>query len=893
MPADDPPRTHRSSDPPFPESAIATLTIMARPGGIPPSGSPSGTPSGTPEAPARPDVAGQTATTETGAPPAAAAPRATIALPDRYEDVRQLGSGAFGEVRLVLDRRLERRVAMKILRADGARAYAPELRARFLAEIKLTAGLHHPGIVPVHDYGELPDGRLWFTMAQVRGRTLRAVLEDAFPTGESPAPPQAIAGQGGGGAGGGGGGMSSVARRRLLDVFARVCDAVAYAHSRGVIHRDLKPDNIMVGDFGRVLVMDWGIARRLDAAPESREADASELAEPSPDGLTRAGDILGTPAYMAPEQARGDVGSHGPATDVFALGAILYQVLSGRPPRTGGVAGVWQAMEETPLPLQAADAPPELSAICARAMAQEPAHRYADAGALAADIEAFLGGAQRRERALADLAAAAARLPENAALRAQAEALQAEAKQALDLVQPNDPVEAKLPGWEREDEAERLAREATLGETQWEQEVHGALAIDPELPEAHAALADHYRERLVEAERARRAADAGRFEVLLQAHDRGRHAAFLSGMGALTLVTDPAGARVTLHRYGTFQRRLVPELVGEIGPTPIVDRELPRGSYLLRVAAPGRAEVAYPVLVERAERWDGCPPGSADPYAIPLPRADEIAPDEVYVPAGWCWTGGDPDAPDSLPSRRVWIDGFVIGRFPVTNEAYLAFLNDLVAAGREEEALAACPRANLGMVAGANEQLAYDRGPDGRFGLNPTKGGEIWTPRGPAVLMSWRSAVAYTRWLAARTGLPYRLPNELEREKAARGVDGRLYPWGNHFDRTWTRVMGSQTGAPSRVDVDEYPVDESPHGLRGGAGNSRDWCGNLWTRRGPAVEGGRLHLEPAPDDGDAYRAARGGAWSAVENHCRVAGRFVGRPDHRTATAGIRVARAYP
>jgi serine/threonine-protein kinase len=803
-------------------------------------------------------------------------------LPDRYEDLCLLGRGGFGEVRRVHDRKLGRVVAMKLLRPDIHRA--PRQRARFLAEIMFTARLNHPGVIAIYDCGELADGHLWFTMPEVRGKTLDAAVEEAFaPAGGRGAP---------------------VARRRLLDVFARVCDAVAYAHRHGVIHRDLKPANVMIGDFGRVTVMDWGIARRVRrTGPDSTDPpgldDADPIPdpasdEPSADGLTRHGDVVGTPAYMPPEQARGELHRHGPAADVYALGAMLYHLLAGRPPYQGASYDVLkQVVSGPPRALLEDEAPAELAAICARAMAREPEDRYADAAELAVEVEAFLSGTRRRELALEKLADALARGPAIAELRARAARLRADAAVLLSPVRPFDPVEAKRPGWALEDEAAELDREAALGEAGWIQGVHGALAVDPTLPEAHAALADHYREKLAEAERGRRQEDAARAEVLLRAHDRSRHAAFLSGKGALTLVTDPPGARVTLERYALRERRLVPEPAGDLGPTPIVDLPLDKGSYRLRVAAPGRAEVLYPVLVERGERWDGCPPGSAAPYAIPLPPAGEIGADEVYVPAGWAWTGGDPDAPDSLPAARVWIDGFVIGRFPVTNEEYLAFLNDLLAAGREAEALAACPRASLGMLAAADETLAYERGPDGRFLLVRQSGGEIWTPRGPAVLMSWRGATAYARWLAARTGRPYRLPNELEREKAARGVDRRLYPWGNWFDATWARALNSQAHEPSRVDVDAYPLDESPFGLRGGAGNSRDWCDNLWTLGGPAREGGRLRLEPAPDDGDAYRSARGGAWSSVENHCRAAARFVGRPDKRAPTAGVRVARSYP
>jgi serine/threonine-protein kinase len=798
------------------------------------------------------------------------APRpSTPSLPDRYADIRQLGSGGFAEVRLVFDRKLERPVAMKILRPDVDRG---PMRARFLAEIKLTAVLHHPGIVAVHDFGELPDGRLWFTMAEVRGRTLRAVIEQAFASSGAHA-----------------------GRRRLLDVFARVCEAVAFAHSRGVIHRDLKPDNIMVGDFGRVLVMDWGIARRIGAQPDGADGPpVPDSGERRAEGLTEHGAVLGTPAYMPPEQARGDVGKLGPTADVYALGAILYHVLSGRPPYSGAAMEALFAVLSGPPPrLGPAEAPADLIAICERAMARDPRDRHADAGELAAAITSFLDGAQRRERALVALGKAMSIAPEIARLRERAEALRAEGKQLLDPLRPFDPVDAKLPGWEREDEAEQVEREAALRETRWSQEVHGALAIDPDLPEAHAALADYYREKLVEAERAHRNADATRFEVLLRAHDRGRHAAFLSGNGALTLMTDPPGASVSLHRYVPFQRRLVPELVGEIGPTPIVDLALPHGSYLLRISAPARIPVAYPVLIERGERWDGRPPGGEDPHPIPLPAIGELDDDEVYVPAGWAWTGGDPEAPDSLPRRLMWIDGFVVGRFPVTNEQYLAFLNDLVASGREAEALAACPRPNRGTVEGADEQLSYDRCPDGRFRLKVRDLAEMWTPHGPAVLMSWHAAMAYARWLAARTGRAYRLIHEMEREKAVRGVDGRVYPWGDNFDPTWACMASSHAGGTARVDVHAYPLDESPYGMRGGAGNTRDYCVNLWTSRGPELRDGRLVIDVAPTGSEDYRAVRGGAWSSVENHCRAAGRFVVHPDKGRSTLGLRVARPYP
>ncbi len=803
-----------------------------------------------------------------------------IRLPERYQDLCLLGRGGFGEVRRVYDRKLTRVVAMKLLRPYVRDA--PRQRARFLAEIKLTAGLNHPGVIVILDYGELEGDNLWFTMPEVHGRTLRVVLDEVFAT-RAGHPLDAGA---------------HVQRRRLIDLFARVCEATAYAHSRGVIHRDLKPENVMVGDFGRVTVMDWGLARRVGPGgldPEEQLHDARFPSDaPSFEGLTQQGDVFGTPAYMPPEQARGDIHRHGPSTDVYALGAILYHLLTGRKPYEGDALQVRdQVLLGAPTPLLEADAPPELAAICARAMAREPEDRYADAGELAVEIEAFLSGARRRERALEKLDEALSRGPSIAKLRARAAKLRVDAKVLLSPFKPFDPVQAKLPGWALQDEAERLDREAALGEIGWIQGVHGALALDPELPEAHAALADHYRDKLAEAERARRHEDAARSEVPLRAHDRGRHAAFLSGKGALTVATDPVGARVLLERYLLRERRLTLEPAGDLGSTPITDVPLEKGSYRLRITAPGRAEVLYPVLIERGERWDGCPPGSRDPHPIPLPRLDEIDSGEVYVPAGWAWTGGDPDAPDSLPATRLWIDGVIVGRFPVTNEEYLAFLNDLVASGREAEAWLACPRANSGTIAGANEALSYARGPDGRFQLKERDVGELWTPRGPAVLMSWHSAVAYARWREARTGRPYRLLHELEREKSVRGADGRLYPWGDFLDPTWACMLNSHAGEPKRSEVEAYPLDESPYGMRGGAGNSHDYCLNAYKRQGPAIQGERLAFEATLPDGGEHYSVRGGAWSSVENHCRAAARFALRPDQRRNATGLRLARSYP
>ncbi|MEZ5979948.1 MAG: bifunctional serine/threonine-protein kinase/formylglycine-generating enzyme family protein [Planctomycetota bacterium] len=314
---------------------------------------------------------------------ALAGPLADLGLDDvedprtaRYRVRREVGRGGMGAVFEVEDEHLHRRIAMKVVRTKPGAAGDRAL-TRFLDEAQVTAQLEHPGIVPVHELGRDDDGRAYFTMALVEGETLSNVFARLFD------------------------GDDDWSRARVLDVIAKVGDAVAYAHSRGVVHRDLKPDNVMVGAFGRVFVMDWGLARvasKRASAPSTRRTppilELEELATDQP-MLTHDGDVVGTPAYMAPEQAGGDVDAQGPRCDVYALGAILYHALCGRAPYSDREEGALVALAHGgPTPLLAIDPriPRELVAICELAMRRDPSRRYPDVGAFTADLRAYLEG---------------------------------------------------------------------------------------------------------------------------------------------------------------------------------------------------------------------------------------------------------------------------------------------------------------------------------------------------------------------------------------------------------------------------------------------------------------------------------------------------------------------
>ncbi len=767
-------------------------------------------------------------------------PSAPAIATARYDNRGFIAAGGMGEVWRVYDRTMQRLLAMKVLAVPYLDD--PRARRRFLDEARITANLQHPGIVAVHDMGTLDDGRPFFTMKEVRGRTYQALIAELHRAATPPSERRA-------------------ALREMVDVMLRVCEAVGYAHSAGTVHRDLKPQNVMVGRFGEVQVMDWGLAFRIG----ERSGERLEVA--------------GTFAYMAPEQAQGDPDRIGPWSDVYALGAILYELLSGAPPPAA----------DPPAP-PASDDPDvaRLSAICRRAMALEPSDRYADAQQLTQALRDWQNETRRRSRALARIAEADAHSGGIAGMRQRIAALRREAARLLEDVQPYDPIERKAPAWRLEDEADELEHRLAVDEIQWQQRLRAALSEEPDLPEAHDRLADHYKERLDDADERGDPVAIRRAEALLRIHDRGRYRRHVDGRAQLTLATSPEGASATLYRYEPVDRRLVPRLVGELGETPLHALTLTAGSYLVILRKEGHHDVRYPVHLRRAGHWDGIAPGEAAPHPIALPTLGSLTPDEIYVPAGWFVAGGDPSANEPLPRARVWVDAFVIQRHPVTRAAYVSYLNALCDAGRADEARRRAPKLP-GEHGEASTHLAWPSTPEGRYQLDP----EVKDPaqaRWPITLVHWHDARAYAQWLSQQTGHAWRLPGELEWEKAARGVDARRFPWGNHFDAMFACVGESHRDTPSPAPVDAYDADRSPYGVRGMAGNVRDWCNDAFRRNGPISDGGRAVTPRTDEAASALRCARGGAWLSGADLAASASRFAGPPDFVYRGLGFRLVR---
>ena len=297
--------------------------------------------------------------------------REEVELPDlentKYRLIRRIGSGGMGTVYLAQDTALGRKVAVKVMNiADPTGA----LTTRMTREARIVALLEHPSIVPIHDVGTLDDGRVFYAMKLVQGSRLDEHARLAGSLAD------------------------------LLRIFQKVCEAIAFAHASEVIHRDLKPENIMVGPFGEVLVIDWGVAKVLINEPgaaitgslRSRESstrsdsDATTtlpLAPVAQAGDTSGGTVIGTPAYMSPEQARGETETLDPRSDVYSLGAILYFILTRQPPPSNQVARPRQLDPRIPRAIEA---------ICLKSMSERRENRYSSAQEIAADVVKFLDG---------------------------------------------------------------------------------------------------------------------------------------------------------------------------------------------------------------------------------------------------------------------------------------------------------------------------------------------------------------------------------------------------------------------------------------------------------------------------------------------------------------------
>ncbi len=840
-----------------------------------------------------------------------------------YEILGEIGAGGMACVYRARDPELRRDVALKVLEPGSP----PDLRARFVREGRTGARLHHPGIVAVHAAGEA-DGHAYIVQELIEGRSLADALAS------EPLPPPRAA--------------------RLVE---KVAQALAYAHGEGVIHRDVKPGNILLDAEGEPHLADFGLARTVEASA----------------ALSKSGVAIGTPNYMAPEQAGGHVGLVDARTDVWGCGVVLYECLSGGHPFEGGPHGVLEEiLYEDPAPLRkrSPGVPAALEAIVGRCLEKDPARRYPAAEALAEDLRRFLAGRPVEARFVSRLERLRRRVRRNpipfaagglagllvlalgallglralrdAELAREAERIAREAEAAGDhataarmwtrlgdlrgtasprgaealrraegaeeasrraarraiaqgeieagdeargrferataallrfaAAVPSVPSDAPVgadDGSAGEGERERLSAERDAAFAQawgFYLAARGAVSsassapppAGPEWEGATSRLADLAWARLHEAEEAGDRAGARRFEAELRTHGTERYRRQIEGTGSLTLETNPSGAEVEFFEYvddpatgsGPGGGRLVAKPLsprpgtgdpglGTRARTPLDRLALPMGSYLLVLRQPGFREVRYPVLVERNE-------DEAAPEPVRLLREDEIGQGYVYVPGGETVLGGDPRAYLAWPRRKSRLASFCIGEREVSVGEYREFLRALLDEGRPDDEVRA---------------LAPRRPGGGRRGWE-VGAGEVttsWRADGPVTGISWEDAVAFCAWRTRVEGREVSLPSEEEWERAARGADGRSFPWGEGFRWEWT--AGGRTEGPGQ-NMDPNPVggtpsDVSPFGVLDLAGNVIEWCRDEWPGGVRAIRGSGAGLVNVQDFRVASRAARG------------------------------------
>ncbi len=754
----------------------------------------------------------------------------------RYQFIRSLGVGGMGRVYLVADRDLGRHIALKVMREDRA-----HMHERFIEEAQILAQLEHPNIVPLHDLGTA-DGGPYCTMRYVRGQSLRGVLT--------------LLGR-----------QDSEAQRaysltRLIQIYSQILQAIAYAHRRGVIHRDLKPANIMLGEHGEVQVLDWGLA--LVTTGGGMTSNAKQRSE--------AGLVVGTPPYMAPEQARGDAVVDARA-DIYALGVILYEILTLRRPFSGKsqVELVAAIVRETPVPPREAaperGIPAELERICLKATAKNPVDRHQTASELYEDVQSwFEAEADRaKRRALADEKARLGRanLDEYVKLKTEVAELTEEQNQVAARFRDWQPAEEKGAILEIADRLAEAHKKLARAASQTVATLTEAIGFLPEHMAARQTLADYYWDRFVDAEIDGDLINRDFFGELVAAYHDGKYNAQLQGNGSIKLESTPPGASVTLFRFEEQGFRLIPTNPQPLGKTPLGPVSLLMGSYLAVLTMDGYRDVLCPILISRNRNFTA---------RARLFHEAGIGADFVHIPAGPCIQGGDMYAGGfPLPRSEPYLDDFFIGRFPITIGEYLLFINDL-ASEDVNLALARSPRYG---------GMSYLVRTGDRFELPEVDSeGDRWYPTTPVLCVTVDDAKAYCEWRSRKDGRLYRLPTEMEWEKAARGVDGRFYPWGNRFDGSLCNLLDSRKDRPGPVAVEEFPHDISVYGVRGMAGNVRDFTGTA------------LNM----GTGQTVRSAtvlRGGSWYSERDFARCASRDAVDVNVMFGNIGFRIAHSPP
>ncbi|MAA79786.1 MAG: hypothetical protein CL916_11050 [Deltaproteobacteria bacterium] len=766
--------------------------------------------------------------------------------PDRYEFLGLLGSGGMGHVLRVRDLILNRSIAMKVLHTHHLQN--PIEKTRFLEEAQIEAQLQHPGIVSVHEMGILPSGHMYFTMREVRGVSLKSHLGHR----DSPTESRII----------------------LIQSLLRVCEAVGYAHNRGVVHCDIKPSNIMIGSYGEVWLVDWGIARlihmkKIEDDPVYLISNAHSFND----------DITGTPLYMSPEQANGFNEELQPTSDVYALGIILYQIILGAYPypklSINKLLERVQHGELLPFPSDKNehDLPSALVKICKKALSFNPKDRFQDGQEIASALQRWLDGSQKEEVAFRLIQEGLSHEKESQSLLVNLDHQYQLIQTKIEEIPSHTPEDIFYPIWNQEERLNHKRKEGAKKWRQAEQILLSALNHCPDHPKTNLALALFYFRahqdpmHAHEKERVLEALEKHTYALPSRHLEKSKLQTYIVGHGFLSLHTKPSGANVVLEEYVQQNRRLIPVSRNNLGTTPLHKVPIPMGSYRLRIMKEGYEDVLYPIEITRLKHWDGIPPNSDSPYPIWLPPKGSILPDECYIPAGYFQYGGD----NTIKEQKMevqWLDGYIIGKYPFSNRQYIALLDHAYDDGIPDvEAIQPMIPVQDGSMFNC-----YGRDEYGHFVIQEDLDGDLWDIDWPAICLSYDKKCRAIAVYAEQTQLPYSLPSEEQWEKAARGVDGRIFPWGNIFFNTWSHCSTSKEFIHGPSPIGHYPVDCSPY-------DAYDMAGNVREATTAITE-------------DTY-ITKGGCWHSSGTYNRTNKRIYHKKGRHLGNLGFRIVRPIP